>query len=484
MVNFKTAVNNVTITLAVSTFLLLAPMAKANNLPVLGDFSSSIVSLGTEYNLGQGIIRNIRSANLSIDDPIVLSYIQDLTANLVSTSALTDKRISLEVLRSQRINAFAAPGGVLGIHAGIIVAAQAEDELASVISHELAHLSQRHFASQLEQKRINTPLAIASMLTGILIAGANPQAGSAILSSSAGFQRSSQLAFSRRNEQEADRIGMSNLAKAGYDPQAMPRMFNRLLEAQRLQGASVPDFLLTHPSSISRIADAENRANQLTKTNTVPNTLDFSIVKARLMVKFTQSNKVSLNNYRTRAKTEPSALNTFKLALARAQNQKYKQSLSLFKKLPTSWRNHLFVKLSEAEVSRQSGAVDSALNTLYQLDKLYPKHFAIELTLATTLMAAGQPDKAITYLEHITQYAPETVDAWYLLAEAYGLEQHRHKLHTARIQYFLLLGQVKAAKKQIRYARAERSLSQSDAYKLAELEEQVEIVNDFFKTKY
>mgnify|MGYP000722387235 CR=1 FL=1 len=469
-------------TLSLSLFAVVS--AQANNLPVIGDFSSSVISLGSEYSLGQGIVRNIRSSNASIDDPIVISYMQDLTWDLTSTSALQDKRISLEVLKYKSVNAFAAPGGILGFHAGLIVTAENEAQLASVISHELAHLSQRHFAAQLEQQRISSPLAIASMLTGLLAASANPQAGAAILTTGFANQASSQLAFSRRNEQEADRIGMTNLVKAGYDPKAMPEMFNHLLDIQRLQGATPPEFLLTHPTSSARIADTENRAEHLTPRKKIKQSIDFSIIKARLEVKLAQNNKTSLNQFRAQAKASPSAHNQFRLALAYAQNRKNKEALALLKKLPNKWQQHLLVKLSKAEIYSADRQHQAAVKLLKQLNRVYPKHFAVQMVLAKTLLLAGEAKQSIKYLTQVTSYAPDTVDAWYLLAEAYGLSGEKNRLHRARIEYFLLIGQVDAARKQVNYARRERSITKNDSYKLDDLEDQISVVEGYFNTKY
>ncbi|MEH6445798.1 MAG: M48 family metalloprotease [Oceanospirillaceae bacterium] len=457
---------------------------KANNLPILGDYSSSIISLSTEHSLGQAIIRNIRTTSAEIEDPIIESYIKDLTWSLIAASQLQDKRVSIVLLNSQSVNAFAAPGGVLGIHGGLIIAAQKEDELASVISHELAHLSQRHFAAQLEQQRLDTPLAIASMLTGLLVASSNAKAGTAIISTGAANQLSSRLAFSRRNEQEADRIGMLNLSKAGFKPQAMPRMFGRLLEIQRLQGSLPPEFLLTHPSSNARVADSQNRAEQLPIRKTNKENIDFSIIKARLVTKYAHQNKRSAKHFKTLAKKNPTPLNLYSLAIADAEAQSYSESIKTLHKLPSKWRNNLLVKLSLAQIYTKNRQYKKSLKILNKLNLLYPNHSAVQLIMAQTLLEAQLPKQAAEQLQHITSYDAENVNAWYLLAEAHGLAGNRNALHAARIEYFLLLGHIDAAKKQISFARKERSITKSDSYKLDELEEQLTVVKGYFETRY
>ena len=456
----------------------------ANGLPMLGDYSSSIISLNSEYNLGQGIIRQIRNTHQSVDDPLVESYLQDLTWDLVAKSQLQDKRISLAVIGNKSVNAFAAPGGVIGIHAGLVIAAQAEDELASVISHELAHLSQRHFASQLERNRINSPFAIASLITGVLIAAASPEAGTAVLSSSMASSMSASLAFSRKNEQEADRIGMLNLSKAGYDPLAMPRMFGRLLEIQRLQGSLPPEFLLTHPSSSSRVADSKNRALQLKVSKKRALGLDFSIIQARLKVKYQLTPSQSLSHYRASVQNNKSPINLYSLALAQARASRFKESILSLKKLPEKWRKQMLIKLSLAEVYQQSQQPEKALKILNRLNLIYPQHGAVQMLMAQTLVSAQRPEQAIKVLRQITEYAADNLDAWYLLAEAQGLAGNRNALHIARIEYFLLRGQVATARTQLSFARRERGLKERDLYILDDLEQQAVVVEGYLNSKF
>ncbi len=441
--------------------LVLTPTAGANTLPLLGDYSSSIISLNTEHKIGQSIIRQIRGTNQNLQDPIVDNYIQGLAWDLIPTSQLSDKRILLEVIGNLSVNAFAAPGGVLGIHAGLILTTQSEGELASVISHELAHLSQRHFAAQLENQRINTPFAIATILAGILVTVANAEAGSAVLSGTAANSASANLAFSRKNEQEADRIGMLNLSKAGFDPNAMPAMFTRLLNLQRLQGSAPPEFLLTHPSSSGRVADSKNRAKSLTIGNKGKNSLEFLVVQARLQAHFALKQKRNINHFRDQFKNSPNAKNTLTYALVLAKNNRYNESVIQFKKLPSRWRKHISVKLSLAQVHSQHQQPDKAKEILDSLNKVYPDNTAIAMFSAQNYLRAGRPVKAVKILENLTQLSPDNSQAWYLLAEAQGLAGNKVKLHIARIEYFQLVGQIERAKTQLSSQEEKEALLKS-----------------------
>ena len=233
-------------------------------LPNLGESSTSLFSPEQEYKLGRAWLRMFRSQVPTMEDPMVHDYLESLLYTLVTHSELQDRRIELVVVDNPVLNAFAVPGGVIGIHTGLMLYAQSEDELATVLAHEIAHLSQRHFSRGVEQQKKQQPLTLAGMLAGlVLIATTGGSAGLAALSASQAAAIESQMRFSRSSEQEADRIGMQTLVAADMDPHAAPAMFERMLAATRYSGGSrTPEFLRTHPLSESRIADTRNRARQ------------------------------------------------------------------------------------------------------------------------------------------------------------------------------------------------------------------------------
>ena len=202
---------------------LLAQPALADDLPSLGDSSSSIVSPEQEHQLGRAWLSILRGQVRQLEDPLLKDYVERSVYRLAETSQLNDRRLEFILLASPQLNAFAAPGGIIGINGGLFLHAQTEAEYASVLAHELAHLSQRHFARGLEaQKRMQIPL-MAAMLAGVIAAAAGGgDLGMAALASTQAAAIQEQRRFSRQNEQEADRIGLINLSKAGFDPRAMP----------------------------------------------------------------------------------------------------------------------------------------------------------------------------------------------------------------------------------------------------------------------
>ena len=207
--------------LAGMLFIASTTSSEELKLPNLGESSTSLFSPEQEYKLGRAWLRMFRSQAPTIDDPLLQDYLEDLIYRLVTHSELQDRRIEVVIVDNPVINAFAVPGGVIGIHTGLLMYAQSEDELATVLAHEIAHLSQRHFSRGVEQQKSMVPLTLAGLLvSAVLIATTGGNAGMAALTATQAAALDARLRFSRANEQEADRIGMQTMVDAGMDPQA------------------------------------------------------------------------------------------------------------------------------------------------------------------------------------------------------------------------------------------------------------------------
>ncbi|MFY0665120.1 MAG: M48 family metallopeptidase [Natronospirillum sp.] len=468
--------------LFIFSFLLSPVTSHAdNNLPIFGDTTSGIISLSKEHELGQAWARSLRGSAKLLDDPITYSYLNDLLWKLASHSQLQDRRLDLIVLDNPTLNAFAVPGGIIGIHGGLILSADNEDELASVVAHELAHLSQRHFASQLEEARRNRPFTLAALLASILVASADGQAGAAAISTTIASQQSAALAFSRQNEQEADRVGMQTLVNAGIDPEAMPRMFSRLLRSQRFDQNRLPEFLLTHPVSESRIADALNRSAQLPDQPASKNSKEYEIIRTRMTVHFAKSPQDSYAFYRQAVDASPTPTALYGLALSSIETNRYQEAHQALKQLPNDWQSMLYIKLTVAEIYLAQQNWQTAVESLQALNELYPYTYTVEKLLSKALMAQGQPAQAIRVMNNIKRDYPKDVDNWYLLAEAYGQNNERMNVHLTRIEYFLLTGQTDRANQQITFARREKNQSQYEIARLDQLEQETKAVRDAMK---
>ncbi|MDB2384405.1 M48 family metalloprotease, partial [Endozoicomonas sp.] len=257
--------------------------ANAQGLPSLGDSTSGIISPQQEYELGRTYLKVIRSRTPTLSDTALKDYLERLLFRLAEASELKDHRLITLLINDTRINAFAAPGGIVGVNTGLFLNAQTEGQFSAVLAHELAHLSQRHYARNLEEARNQSLPAAASILASIiLIAAGSADVGVAALTSSmAGFQ-SARLSFSRHFEREADNIGIKTLARAGFDPHAMPDVFEEMNKSSRY-GRQPLEFLSTHPVTENRIADSRARAAQMGVRQS-QQTNAYSLMQMRAMI--------------------------------------------------------------------------------------------------------------------------------------------------------------------------------------------------------
>lgn len=413
-------------------------------LPDLGSANASSAQLEQEHELGRAWVRLVKKQVNLIDEPVIAAYLKQLTWRLVPYSSLQDKRLEILIIDNKEINAFAAPGGIIGIHAGLLASSQHEDELASVIAHEFAHLSQRHFAQQQSAAEQRAPLVMAGLLGGILLAGVSPDAGAAAMHGTLGASASAQLAFSRKHELDADQTGMQTLVAAGLDPHAMPRMFMLLQEASRYSAGNVPEFLRTHPVTEARISDSTNRAAQLSRSGIQTQDPDsYLIAKARAEAHFgfspgtdSSANSIALYNFFSAVKKADSA----------AAN-------TAWQKLPELLQLHPWAELGLAELALAKNQLSDAKSRIDELYALYPDDQAIQRAAASFWMKTGAlAQSAQMYRDLIRDY-PTDPELWYQLAELYGLLKQPDQLHRARIEYFLLVGDFDLALRQVEFAR-------------------------------
>jgi predicted Zn-dependent protease len=241
------------------------------NLPNIGDPSGSTISPEQERQLGENLMRWLRQNNLVVEDPIIQDYIETLGYKLVSNSDHQDQKFTFFVIADPTLNAFAAPGGFIGVNSGLIQAAQSESELAAVLAHEVAHITQRHMARSFDAAKKQNLTTAAAILAAILLGQNSSDLAKAAITAGMAANTQMKINFTRSNEQEADRLGIQALVNAGYNPESMALFFERMEKAARLYGPQLPEFLSTHPVSVSRIADARNRARQFKNTRVAEN---------------------------------------------------------------------------------------------------------------------------------------------------------------------------------------------------------------------
>ena len=249
-----------------STLIFLTSMsshAERIALPEIGGSSASLVTPVEEYETGKAVLRNIRRAGGILEDPLIVEYINNLGYSLLANSSSSMKNFYFFMLNDKDINAFALPGGFIGINYGLFLHSGSESEMASVFAHEIAHVTQRHHARRYEFGNQSNIPAVAAMIAAIILGSGNFEVTEAALATMAATSIQRQLDFTRENQKEADQMGISLLSDSGFDPYSMATFFETLEKNTRLYGAQAPEFLRTHPVNKTRIADARNRAKHL-----------------------------------------------------------------------------------------------------------------------------------------------------------------------------------------------------------------------------
>ena len=408
-----------------------------------------------DYQLGRAWLWFVRAQADTSDDPLIFDYLDGLIFDLVTHSELQDRRVDLVVVDNPTINAFAVPGGVIGIHTGLLLHAQTEDELATVIAHEIARLSQRHFSRRLEFAKSRQPLTMAAMLAGfVLMATAGSNAGMAALTAAQAAAQDSALRYSRGNEAEADRVGMQTMVAAGRDPHAAASMFERMLQASRFAtGSRVPEFLRTHPLSETRIADTRNRARQYPK-KIRPANLDYLLMRARVRNQLAGSPVEAIERFTKELSGTPTSATAARYGLVLALTDAGRTDEAALE-LDSLWAkqpDRLEYMIADAKIKMARGDAEDAAKAMEAALRLRPNNHPLTITYAEALMQSQQPHIAEEVLLKHSREKPNDPYVWYLLAEVQGLSGNIIGLHQARAEYFILNGVLDQAEKQLRYA--------------------------------
>ncbi|RLA48992.1 MAG: M48 family peptidase [Gammaproteobacteria bacterium] len=436
-------------------FIASSTTSQELKLPNLGESSTSMFSPEFEHQLGRTWLRIFRSHVPTVNDPLMFDYLQHLIYQLVRHSKLEDRRLEIVVVDNRTINAFAVPGGVIGIHNGLLLWAQTEDELATVLAHEIAHLSQRHFSRGVEFQQKQQPLALAAMLASlILMATAGADVGMAALSATQAATQDSALRYSRGNEQEADRVGMQTMVAAGMDPHAAPAMFERMMQASRYSNANrMPEFLRSHPLSENRIADTRNRARQFPKQDRQIS-LSYQLMRARAVNELANTPEEAVQKFRGELEGTPRSREAAVYGLVLALTEAGREEEAILE-LDGIWSGNpgqLEYIIADAEIDMRRDRPEKAIEKLTTQLELSPGNHPLTMTYANALMKNQQPHIAEEVLVEQSRLRPNDPGLWYLLAEVQGLSGNIVELHQSRAEYFILNGILDEAEKQLNYA--------------------------------
>lgn len=441
--------------IAVSTLLALSsvyvqPPAHAEEikLPKLGEAAGSTLSVAQEQQIGDDIMRQIRRSEYLMKDPIVTDYIQHLGYRLVAANPdALGRQFQFFVIQENSINAFALPGGYVGIHSGLITASQSESELASVLGHEVAHVTQRHLARRLERQNELSVPSILGLIASVLVATQDPEAGMAGVAATQAAGKQSIINHTRENEKEADRIGITMLSAAGFDVRAAAHFFETLQQASRYT-FKPPEILLTHPLSRNRIAAARERAELYPKLD-YQDSIDYFLVKSRVRSKSLINDKETFRALKSRFHNKQ--LKELEELYLYAELLKMRGDNSLaIKILSGLYQNHssnqlLLFSLAEAHLAHGSG--QEMLPLLESQLKKTPDSTKLLLATSEIYIHSGQPTKAESLLLRYADVHQRNPSYLKLLAKAQADAGNTPEMYETTGQYLMLLGDLRSAKK-------------------------------------
>ncbi|MDP2070252.1 M48 family metalloprotease [Methylotenera sp.] len=424
--------NTIVIAVLLTTNLALN-FANANDLPELGDVSQTVLSPLQEQAIAEQIMRDVATSDAVVQDAEITSYLQALGMRLVSNSPDSQLKFNFFVVQDNSINAFAMPGGVIGVHTGLILAANSESELASVLGHEIGHVTQHHLARMLAAQKYDTFKNIAGIALALLVARANPQLASGALTTASAVGVQNQLDYTREHEREADRIGLQILNSGGFDVRGMPAFFTTLQRGSRYSEGSAPGFLRTHPLTSERIADVSNRVGQMSYKQ-VPDSVEFRYVRAKLQANngVPETNiAVFEQNIRERRYTNEAAEH-YGLAVAYMRKNALAPAEKEITWLKKNAPQHAMIENLNARLQVAKNNPQQAAKQYADALKIYPDNRALIYGYADHFLAVKQADSAIKLVKEKQNLYPNDAFLYDVLAKAYTMQNKVLLSHQAQ----------------------------------------------------
>ncbi len=434
--------------------LAAAPLVPAQTeLPDFGDASSATLSPVEERRLGEAFMREIRAHLTLVEDAEVEEYVGSVGRRLAAASDTRGHSFHFFVVAADDVNAFAGPGGYIGINAGLITSTESEGELASVIAHEMAHVTQRHIARRFEQQaRSNIPV-LAGIVAAVVLGSQSSDLGQAAAAATLGSAVQTTLNFSREAEQEADRVGLQVLDRAGYDPRAMPAFLAKLQSSQRY-ARKPPEYLSTHPLTTSRIADLEARAEQSPRVGREDG-LRYLLVKAKLEVLSRDDPRASLEFFESSLengeRNEVSAA-AYGVGLALARTGEHDKASKVFDALVERHPEELSLRIAAAENAFSAGRVRESMEIYREAHERHPASRALVTAFAQALVQSRRSDEALELIDVYSRSHKADHRLHRLAAEAYAQRGESTRSRLSLAEHYYLVGQLDSAIYQLQLA--------------------------------
>jgi beta-barrel assembly-enhancing protease len=452
MKNMKGAYPGTGLTLAL--LLCISPCAVSDGLPDLGDVSQAALTPLQERQIGQQSMMEIRASKQYLEDAEINDYLNQVGAKLVENSPEPSLDFEFFAVNDYSVNAFALPGGFIGVNAGLLLITQSESELASVLSHEISHVTQHHLARMIEGQRGDSLVSMAAIAIAILAARTSPQAAEATIASVQAGNIQKQLNFTRTYEEEADRIGLQLLQKSGFNTHAMPEFLERLQKATRLLDGNAPNYLRTHPITSDRIAEIENRIHNQ-PYRLIPDSLDFQLVRTKLIAaQKTAPDAIAYFSDALGAKNYGNPIaQRYGLVSALLRENEIERAAQELAALLKQTKNSPMIETLAGQVLRATKNDAGTLAFYRTAVQNFPQHRALIYDYTDLLLQDNQAEIAVKLLtEQLTRH-PRDATLYDLQARAYAMQGKTVEQHQAQAYSYAWQGNLYAAIEQLELAK-------------------------------
>lgn len=430
-------------------FTPLTSAAYISELPDLGKPQRVYLTQQQEIELGKKMMGMLENSGLIINDPMSAEYINQVGNSLVKNSTDPTGHFQFILLDLPSINAFAGPDGYVFVHSGLLLATDNEDELAGVLAHEIAHVTQGHLARRIaEAKRMRLPYIAGILAASALTVVSGGAASGALAATIAGTEQH-QLNYSRSHETEADNVGLDILVKAGYDPNAIAKFFKTLQKKQNSY-QEPPELLSSHPLTPNRIAEIENRVAKLQPKSSLKEKSDFAFIQQRLTVLTSNDlHQIEMIAQKKAQNTPDNMPSQYGYILALMANNDHKKA---YQQISPLKNENVYMQLAFAISSFESGHQQQSLDFFNQLHEEYPQHYSINTNYAYYLLQAGKPQEAVQLLQRYRLQNPDAKIPYELLARAQAANGDKSAAYQTRADLFLSHHQTENALTQLRAA--------------------------------
>jgi predicted Zn-dependent protease len=428
-----------------ATTLTLATLSSVAqvNLPDIGSPADAVLSKNDEARLGRAIMAHIRQSGDVVEDPLVTEYVNEI-GHRIGAQANSDGiyKFSFFVVEDPAINAFALPGGFIGVHTGLLEATRNEDELAGVLAHEVAHVTQRHIARSIHANSRQSIMTMAIMLGAMLAAaaGADSDAVQGAMAIAQGTAAQQQINFTRSNEYEADRVGISALANAGFDPDGMAEFFEVISRGEtRPMEYRAPEFLRTHPVSSARIAEARSRARDYPPTHT-NDTVAYGVARVRVQIASMDTPEDAVRHFEREPYENQSDIQRYGRAVAYLNDGRNAEATRIFEELANKSPEVIAYHIGLADAQLAMEAIDESVDTFERARELFPRNVPLVIHYAEALLKLGEAEKAHKILLDLLNNVPPTPEQVRLIARAAVDAGETAEAHYYMAEYRFMIG--------------------------------------------